>query len=133
MGTRGEQAADERGEDRNPGVAPVAVALARHWQQSVGEARAKVASGIDGIAGGASQRKADRKDEQRHGQRAEGAQTDDQFACRLGKEREFYLGVGHQENRQDQEKSANDLTKKRLWEIADIWARGKTGKLCISI
>ena len=53
-----EDAADARADDGNPRVAPIRAALAVDGQQRVGDARAEVARGIDGVAGGAAEGKA---------------------------------------------------------------------------
>src|SRR3712207_2072872 len=66
-GDAGEQAAqdgaDQRADDRHPGVAPVAVPLAADGQDGVGDARAQVAGGVDGVAGRPAQRGADADDQ----------------------------------------------------------------------
>ena len=49
---------DERAEDRHDRIAPVGRSLSGDWQESVGQARSKVARWIDGITGGSSERKA---------------------------------------------------------------------------
>ena len=67
----GEAATDERADDGNPGVAPVAGAFALDRQQRVRDAGAEVTGGVDGVAGGTTEGHADADDEQCDGQRAE--------------------------------------------------------------
>ena len=63
---RGDTAADERADDRHPGVAPLRAALALDRQDPrVGDARAEVAGGIDGITGGAAERVSDHQHDER--------------------------------------------------------------------
>src|SRR5271155_3072548 len=59
----GENSSNGRAEDRNPRVAPVGATLAGDGQHSVCEPRAEVAGGIDGVAGGSAERKADAPDD----------------------------------------------------------------------
>lgn len=54
----GEGGAGDGAEEGDPCVAPAAVSFAADRQQRVGEARAEVAGGIDGVAGGAAERHA---------------------------------------------------------------------------
>src|SRR5215207_5077260 len=54
-----EDAADDRGDDRDPGVPPVRAPLARYREDGVGDARAEVASRIYRVSGGTTERQAD--------------------------------------------------------------------------
>ena len=60
----GDDAADERADDRDPGVAPVAVALALDRQHGVGDARHEVTSRVDGVARRATERGTDTDNDQ---------------------------------------------------------------------
>src|SRR6478735_1169841 len=46
---------DDGRDDRDPGVAPVGVALARNGKQRMGDAGPEVARRVDGVAGGTAQ------------------------------------------------------------------------------
>src|SRR5829696_1185947 len=61
-----DDAADDRADHRDPGVAPVAVALAPDRQDGVRHPRAEVAGRVDGVAGGAAERGADADHEDQH-------------------------------------------------------------------
>ena len=64
-------AADDRPDDRHPGVAPVRRSLALDRQDRVGDARTEVTGRVDGVPGGTTERLADADDQQRHEQRAD--------------------------------------------------------------
>src|SRR5579872_365972 len=52
----GQDAAQERAHHGHQGVAPIGMAFARYRPERVGDARPQVAGGINGVAGGATQR-----------------------------------------------------------------------------
>src|SRR5438067_2410454 len=58
----GQQSADDRSNNGNPGIVPIAVAFAWYGQKGVGKARAEVPRGIDGVAGGPAQGQANGED-----------------------------------------------------------------------
>src|SRR5689334_8343599 len=61
-----QRTADERADDRDPGVAPVRVGLALDGhQERVGDAGSEVAGGVDGVARRAAERGADHQDDER--------------------------------------------------------------------
>src|SRR5271170_4734673 len=55
--------ADQRTDDRNPGISPIAAALAGNWQHGMGNARAEVTRRIDGVACRAAERQSDAEHE----------------------------------------------------------------------
>ena len=83
----GGECAEERSDDGDPGVGPVAVALVGDRQQGVGDARAEVAGRVDRVARGAAERQADREDQQADGERTECAESDLGCGAAAGGER----------------------------------------------
>src|SRR4051794_20230976 len=71
VGQTAEHAADDRGDDRDPRVAPVRRALARDWQDRVHDARAEVTRRVDGVPRGAAEREPDREHQKADEQRGE--------------------------------------------------------------
>src|SRR5215212_1931397 len=66
-----EYAADDRAYDRDPGVPPVAAALACYREDGVCDARAEIPGRVYRVSGGAAERQPDAKDEQPDEQRSE--------------------------------------------------------------
>src|SRR5829696_1181967 len=66
-----EDAADDRGHDRDPGVPPVRASLAGYRQDGVGDARPEVAGRVDRVARGSAQREPDAEHEQAHEERVQ--------------------------------------------------------------
>src|SRR5215211_6908380 len=67
-----EDATDERTGDRDPGIPPIRIALARNRQDGVDDPRPEVAGGVDGISGRATEGETDHEHKQRNRQGAEG-------------------------------------------------------------
>src|SRR4051812_17698633 len=61
---RADHTADDGPDDRHPGVAPVARALAGDGQKRVDEPRSEIARRIDCVAGGTAERESDREHQQ---------------------------------------------------------------------
>ena len=100
----GEEGAENWTEDRNPGIAPIAVALpSRDGQNGVHDAGTEIAGGVDGVAGRAAERDADGEDDQSDGQGVESAQSA-RRAVGSGK-----LRLGGVEDREDKHAGADDF------------------------
>src|SRR6478735_1492961 len=107
-----DDATDEGAEDRDPGVRPVARALALDGQERVRDARAEVTSRVDGVAGGATEAGTDADHEQGDEERAE---TRGRLA-------------GHQDD-EDQHERADDLRDEVPRVRPDGRAGGEDGEL----
>src|SRR5258708_33592451 len=70
-----EGAADQRTDDRDPGVAPIGIPLAGDRQEEVGDPRTEVSGWVDRVPGRSTERQADDKDEERDWQGAERRQA----------------------------------------------------------
>src|SRR5829696_6998525 len=100
-----EDAADDRGHDRDPGVPPVRASLAGYRQDGVGDARPEVAGRVDRVARGSAQREPDAEHEQTHQKRVEAAA--DHAGGGIATHR---AGVcDYAENTEDEHEGADDL------------------------
>ena len=90
------------------------------------DARTEVPRGIDRVASRPAQAEADGEDEQSHGKRANGSQTEGGFRRSAV---EAQARRGHRQNREHQDKSANHLREQIRAGAADCRSGAKRGKL----
>src|SRR3954470_9431189 len=106
---RAGDAADDWPDDRNPRVLPVGGTLAGNRQDGVRDARTKIASRIDRVAGRAAEREADAENEQAHEQWLQ-APAEHEREVHVSGFRQR-LGVrGDRQNAEQQDSGADRLT-----------------------
>src|SRR5215212_519821 len=102
---RTDNATDDRSYDGDPGVPPIAAALACYGQYGVGDARAEVAGRVDGVAGRTTQREPDAEDEQADEQWVQAGPYD-----RRGTAPDRSRVRNYTRDAEDQHEGANDLS-----------------------
>ena len=94
-----QSAADERPDDRNPGVGPIRRALAGDRQDGVRDARTEIAGRVDRVTGGTAERQADPEDDQ----------ADDQSASTSDEAHAGLVGDRDRQHAIDEHERADDL------------------------
>src|SRR5215212_6214383 len=116
---RTDNATDDRSYDGDPGVPPIAAALACYGQYGVGDARAEVAGRVDSVAGRTTQREPDAEDEQ----------ADEQWVQRRGTAPNLSRVRKDAKDAEDQHERTDDLGDEVGGGIVDRRGRAEHAEL----